>query len=154
MTQNPRLVGVYLVAVLVGGCTAAPSSTPADHYQRGVLLFQANKKEEALDQLNKAIALDPTSTKFYFTRGRIRFDLEDGDGALADFSEVIRRDPNHAEAYAHRAMVWFLKGQKEEAMKDTTQFYKLRPSLKPDLDKFRPKPKREFKIDPETESPS
>ena len=70
---------------------------------------------QALNDLNKAVALNPRSASAYVNRGKINLflgviDEASTDKALEDFNKAIEIDPSNAMAYGMRGMYYFGKG--------------------------------------------
>lgn len=57
-------------------------------YNRGVLLMQMGRMEEALEQFTRAIGIDPNLGPAYFNRGYIRFSQGNSAEATADLSRA------------------------------------------------------------------
>ena len=63
----------------------------AHRWARGLVLLQLKKPSAALDDLDQAIALEP-SPLHYYTRGSIYAEMLDHDRALADLNRALRKD--------------------------------------------------------------
>lgn len=70
--------------------------------------------EEALKEVGKAIAIDPTDGACHFQRGVIRSKLSDLRGALHSFQQVLARDPKHLQADLNRQQVTVLLAQERK----------------------------------------
>mgnify|MGYP005998452115 CR=1 FL=1 len=57
--------------------------------ETGVVLFNLNRKKEALDYLNKAANLEPENPYRYSSRAFIKGALKDFEGAVADYQKCI-----------------------------------------------------------------
>ena len=73
------------------------------------------KIDQAIDDYNEAIRLDPYFWDGYYNRGMAYFFKEDYEQALSDFSEAIRVDADKPAAYTNRGWtyhqignLWFL----------------------------------------------
>lgn len=73
--------------------------------------------EQAIEYLDKAIALAPDFAEAYQRRGLARSDLRDWDGAFDDLTKAIRLRPV-AENYAYRGLVSMRGGNALGAKKD------------------------------------
>ncbi len=69
-----------------------PKSSCGQHYL-GRLLWRQTRNQDALEYMSKAIALDPTSNR-YFQRGKMKYSLEQYEAARHDFEEAIALNPN------------------------------------------------------------
>lgn len=86
------------------------------------------KKQEALENLNKAIALDPNFANGYIDRGNVRDDLNDKQGAIADYSKAIELDSRYADAYYSRGIVRNGLNDKQGAIADYSKAIELDPA--------------------------
>nr|WP_019499968.1 serine/threonine-protein kinase [Pseudanabaena sp. PCC 6802] len=76
------------------------------------------KKQEALEDFNKVLALDPNFANGYIDRGNARNDLGDKQGAIADYSKAIELDSRYADAYINRGNIRSELGDKQGANTD------------------------------------
>ena len=78
------------------------SQTAEDYLNMG--LEKANNQDYKgfIEDLNKAIALDPKYEVAYYNRGTAKMLLEDYNGAIADFSKAIEIKPLNTAAYTNR----------------------------------------------------
>lgn len=71
-------------------------------YQRSILYRELDQHDNAMVDLNAAIALDPGYVEAYFSRALTAQQADQLEAAMADYSKVIELDPEHAEAYCIR----------------------------------------------------
>ncbi len=86
----------YTVAVEKFGDGAA-------YVNRGTALLKAGRKDEALRDLDRAVALDPGDSRAWFMRGQARMVTDDLEGARADIERAVdldRKDPVLCEGLA------------------------------------------------------
>ena len=62
---------------------------------KGSRNLRSNAEDEALDDFDAALLIDPTYLEAYNRRAMARAALGDYRGALADIQEVLRREPRH-----------------------------------------------------------
>ncbi|MBT9438251.1 MAG: tetratricopeptide repeat protein, partial [Desulfobacterales bacterium] len=72
------------------------------YYNRGVAYAFLNQYERAIEDYNKAIALDPNNAEAYNNRGVAYAFLNQYERAIADYNKAIALDPNFAMAYDNR----------------------------------------------------
>ena len=84
---------------------------------------------EALQDLNKAIALDPTEPRFFLNRGKLYFDQGQLDQAFYDYNQCIRLSPDRKEAYANRGAIYGARGMHTEAISDLDKAISLDPEF-------------------------
>ena len=65
-------------------------------HDHAVCIFQLGRKKEALDELDRAVALEPDNPYRYSSRAWIRSALKDVDGAIADYRKALELDPDDA----------------------------------------------------------
>ena len=74
-------------------------------YNYADILYKTNNIELALVQLNKAIAIEPTLTKAYFTRAMVHKQLGQLKKALKDYDSIIEiKGEDYLEAYVNRGL--------------------------------------------------
>jgi lipoprotein NlpI len=83
---------------------------PVAHNERGVLLAELGRREDALSEYAAAIALKPDYPEAYYNRGLIYEDREEFALAVADFDKLVRLKPNFAEGYEARGLDRFALG--------------------------------------------
>jgi protein O-mannosyl-transferase len=94
-------------------------------------LFEADEKSktglyiEAIECLDKAIALSPELPQLYVSRGMSKYSLHSYADAIKDYEKAIELNPSYAPAYFNRAVVYLLWNRQEEACKDLWNAYRL-----------------------------
>lgn len=114
-------------AIDIGDLTRADLAL-AYHY-RGALYLKRNRIDEAILDLDKALALNPRLATAYGDRGiayrkQGRYEL-----AIADYGEAIRLWPEWHDWYIHRGIALGALGRHEDAIADYTKALSLRPNL-------------------------
>jgi len=62
---------------------------------RGVTLFELSRKEEALEELNRAIALNPNNFLAYVYSAGLKDDFGDIEGAENDYAKITKLKPEY-----------------------------------------------------------
>ena len=77
------------------------------HAEKGVQLLYENNFANAIDELDKAIEIDPSNAFGYLERGRAKEKLEDYQGAIDDYTKAIeiRDDDFYHENYTDTKQV-------------------------------------------------
>ncbi len=101
-----------------------PSLAEAYIY-RGILLSKQLKWKEAVQDLNKAIELDPLNEQAYLVRADI-IQVLDEDAPLKDYNKCIEMNPNKVELYAARALYYYTHNKKE-ALQEMTKALEMNP---------------------------
>lgn len=65
-------------------------------HDRAVCIFQLGRQKEALQELDKAVILEPSNPYRYASRAWIRAALKDVDGAIEDYNKALELDPDDA----------------------------------------------------------
>ena len=66
--------------------------------------------DEAVEQINKALKINPGFAKAYNTRGAAYYNKGLYDRAISDYSKAIEIKPKYAEAYYNRGYTYDEKG--------------------------------------------
>ncbi len=83
---------------------------------------------QAIDDCNEAIKIDPKYEKAYFNRGRSYQMLGNYDQAIADFNKAVALNPKFAEAYNNRGAAYGALGDYNQAIVDFSKAIVLKPS--------------------------
>ncbi len=101
--------------------SAAIAMSPKDsfiHRVRAVALAHLDKREAALEGLERAIGIDGRDLHAIKDRGRWRCEYGDIAGALSDFNTVIERSVGIPTAVTYRASAYQLLGDFDKALAD------------------------------------
>jgi tetratricopeptide (TPR) repeat protein len=99
-----------------------------------LLAYQKNEQGNypgALDNYDRAIALNPNYDEAYYNRGNLKYQkLNNSQGALADYDRAIAINPNLAEAYNNRGNLKYEKlNNPQGALADYNRAISLNPNL-------------------------
>ena len=83
----------------------------------------------ALEDANKAVALNPKNPDVYNNRGLIYNNLKQYDSALKDYSKALELDPKNFSAYKGRGSVYFSLQQYERAIEELNKAIEIYPEL-------------------------
>ena len=92
--------------------------------------------QEALLDLDRAVALMPGSSEAYVARGAFWADTRDFKRAFADLDKAIDIDPSGPNAYVCRGVIWSAQGYLDRAIDSFSKAIELdrtyeRASLRP-----------------------
>src|SRR5579859_4815186 len=91
--------------------------------------YTANKDQHALEDLDRAIELDPSDASAYRSRGDIYgYTFKDYQHALADLDRAIELDPADASAYKSRGDVYYELKDYQHALADLDRAIELAPA--------------------------
>ncbi len=96
---------------------------------RGAALIGLKKFEAAVNDANRAIALNKKDNSAYLTRARAFHELGQYSKAVADLTRVIEESPKQASAYNSRAWSLAAAGQYERALVDANKAIELDSSM-------------------------
>ncbi|KAI1193092.1 mitochondrial precursor protein [Nemania serpens] len=85
---------------------------------RGTFRCLRGSQEQALDDLNKSIELDPTMTQSYVKRASMHLEIGNRDKAAEDIESALKQDENDPDIYYHRAQLHFIHAEWQSAAKD------------------------------------
>lgn len=88
------------------------------HSNRGNILKELNRCEEALVSLDSSIKLAPTYVEAYSNKGNVLQDLHHYEEALNWYDKAIALQSNYAEAYSNKGNALELLHRHEEAMQN------------------------------------
>ena len=84
------------------------------HYAMCLVFFGRN--DEALSEVERALALDPLSPRFGFTSGWLRFFMRQYDTAIEQYRKTLELDPNLPFAHESLGDAYEKKGMQKEAI--------------------------------------
>lgn len=79
--------------------------TAGDYLHRAQAKLRLSAFQEALDDAQRALALQPDNQEALVVRASARIYLNDLSGAIVDLDQLIARNPAHDRAYRYRAYV-------------------------------------------------
>ncbi len=100
----------------------------AKHFATGRRLYKRKIYNRALREFDKAIKIDPSSSKAYFWRGRVYLKTEQYDEAIADFKMVIKLKPDYSKPYHNLGWLYYQEGKYEESIRYLNKAIELEPN--------------------------
>ncbi len=100
-------------------------------FRSGVLKIGRGLREEAVEDMDRALGLDPRYAEAFYVRGVLKGGLGKQEEAVADLNEAILLYPGHAEAYFMRGTARRILGRQEEALADYGTATRLDPKIRP-----------------------
>jgi tetratricopeptide (TPR) repeat protein len=74
------------------------------------LYLKTGKDKEAIDYLNKAIALEPNNPVYYFAMGTLYGNLKQIDKSMESYEKAVKIDPNYVDAYLNMGASYYNAG--------------------------------------------
>jgi tetratricopeptide (TPR) repeat protein len=93
--------------------------------QRAVAYVGQQQFQEAVEDFNEALKINPRDAGTHERRAYVEMKLSDFDKALADYSEAIKINPNEVRYYLLRSYIYEVKGDTKNAMADTDKVLKM-----------------------------
>ncbi|MDA8087616.1 MAG: PEP-CTERM system TPR-repeat protein PrsT [Nitrospiraceae bacterium] len=109
--------------------TLTMTQTPGAHYYLGLCLYNMNDLEEALDELNKSISLDPSLVPAQNLAGLILMKQKRTDEAIAQLKRFISTGKDNAATHNLLANAYFARGMKSEGMDELNKAISMDPSF-------------------------
>lgn len=106
--------------------TAIEQAAPL--FEKGADLFNENKKEEAIEEYRKALAIQSDYLPATLNMAIALGDLERFDEALEVLKEVINKDASTLEAYDSLGYVYYKKGDFKSAKENYMKILELDPT--------------------------
>ncbi len=104
------------------------TSTADDFFIAAQHKSERGNYQEAIDDYDSTLALNPNFTEVYFRRGIAHSSLQHWPEAMADYTRSIATDPNYSEAYIHRGNIRNILADWQGAMSDFDLALGLNPS--------------------------
>ena len=99
------------------------------HFNCGVAYHAIKDFENAIEQYNKTIRLNPNSAVAYNHRGNAKNSRGEHKDAITDYNEAIRLKPDLAIAYINRGVAKRSRGEHKDAITDYNEAIRLKPDL-------------------------
>jgi len=106
------------------------TGTPADaegYFEKGNELGKQNKYQQAIEQFDRAIKLNPNRADYYASRGHAFYYMKLYTRAVEDYTLAIERNQSFALAYSMRGLSHTRAGQFEKALEDYNKAISLGP---------------------------
>lgn len=113
----------------VSGKPASQHILALAYYYRGFAYREKLLYDQAIEDYDRAIDLDPAITMAYYHKGNILWSLGQLERAIDSYDQVIALNPKYPEAYFSRAEAYYYQGQTERAAEDYTTALELDPTL-------------------------
>lgn len=109
-----RIVLAILSISLISGC-AAQSAKLLKSAELSILHGQ---NETALEQINRAVEIDPTSVPPLQARADLNLKMNRRQQAFADLGRILELDPLSIQTYMTRGILYSVDGRNDLALQD------------------------------------
>src|SRR5262249_21285136 len=92
--------------------------------------------ERALNDLNRALTLNPKLAEAWNHRGIVWFAKQDFTRAAADYDQALKFNPRLADAYVNRGLARLMQGRLSEAEADFARCSELGGKIKPEAERL------------------
>jgi tetratricopeptide (TPR) repeat protein len=124
--SDPLLASV--AAPLQKTKVAAITTDALKHLNLGKDYYAEDNNDAAIDEFNKALAINKELSEAWYYRGLIYSYFGEDDRAIADLTQAIKLDPNYVAAYCERGYMYYSKSDYDRAIADYTQAIRLDPN--------------------------
>src|SRR2546421_11963337 len=105
------------------------------YQQRAFSYANDQRFQDALNDLNEAIKINPRDARAYEQRAAIEMRINDYDKALADYAEAGKANPGEIKYRNYRAYIYETRGDLQNAMVETDAALKINSKNKEALDR-------------------
>lgn len=104
-----------------------PPQLAVAYFNRGAARRKIGQLDDAIDDFDISIHLDPNFPPAYDSRGNAHREKGEIDKAIADYSTALRLAPSYANALDNRGNAYRDRGEPDKALADYDAALKLRP---------------------------
>jgi lipoprotein NlpI len=123
-----RALTCLVALVALCGAEVGQADSADDLVAAARAALNKGQVDEALSQLNKAIALDAKNSAAYLLRSAVFDFLKKYPDALGDLNKLLEVDAKAANGYDARGSVHFKMGKFKESLADFDKFLELKPA--------------------------
>ncbi len=122
-----RVSGNHQKTINLANKALALEPSALGYFNRAYAKHFLKDYQGAINDLNKAIEIDPQYSDAYTNRGAAKDELEDYQGAIGDFTKAIEIEPQDAFAYYNRGNAKYELGDYQAAIADYNQAIEINP---------------------------
>lgn len=112
--QASRLFPLFLLIPILLSCSNKEQQAQK-HYKKGFEFHNQGSLDQAIEEYQKALKLNPSYAEVYMNLGAIYVEKKDYDAALLQFKKVVELNHFNAKAHYNLGMVYVYTRQKEKA---------------------------------------
>src|SRR5688572_17450241 len=127
--EQLQVIRNWIISLLIFSSliTACNSDSAEKHLNQGVINYHTGNLQQAIQDFDRAIELDPNLAVAYGYRGTAYYLLEDLEQAKQNYTKAIELDPGFADAYYNRGRIYYESSALNEAIDDFTEAIELKP---------------------------
>ena len=118
---------LLLVDGILAGCGGSTEGTAEWHFDQGQIFTQQGRYNEAIEEYDEAIRLNPQYAEAYLGRGIAYGNLGKHERAIEDYDGAICLNPQYADAYYNRGLAFYSLDQYVQAIHDLNEAVRLNP---------------------------
>lgn len=100
------------------------AQTSEDLFKQAQQKNRENHEYIALNLIDKAIQMNPDSSKYYVARANIYLQMMNADKALENYKTAIQKAPHSPEPYFFRAILYYMLRKPQDALNDNNMAMK------------------------------
>jgi tetratricopeptide (TPR) repeat protein len=105
------------------------------YQQRAFSYANDQRFQDALNDLNEAIKINPRDARAYEQRAAVEMRINDYDKALTDYGEAIKTDPGEIRYHLYRGYIYEMRGDLQNAIAETDAALKINSKNKEALER-------------------
>jgi len=106
-----------------------PDEVYKSYTNRGIAFTSLGQWNNAINDFNKVIDMDPNYGSGYLDRGVAYQNTNQWNKSIEDFSKAIEIDPNNLDAFAGRGVSYGVLGQSDKAIADLSRTIEIDPKF-------------------------
>jgi tetratricopeptide (TPR) repeat protein len=126
-STNPDIV-INHCSQAIGSKKLSGKSLAFAFYKRGNAYSQKEDYDQAIQDYDRAIRLNPGQAIAFSNRGVAYARKGNYDWAIQDYDQAIRLNPKHADAFSNRGAAYAHKGDYDRAIENYDQAIRLNPN--------------------------
>lgn len=127
--EKRMILSIIIFAICLILNNAYAQNSAEEHLKAGMKYFVEKNYDNAINEYNTAIQLNPDFGLAYFFRGMACSENGDLDQAMSDFDKVIVHNPDITEAHYFRGYVYQKKGDFAQAIVDYNKAIQINPDF-------------------------
>ncbi|MGH6683547.1 MAG: tetratricopeptide repeat protein, partial [Pseudolabrys sp.] len=114
---------------MIGASKETTNNLAIVYSNRGRAFGRKGQYDRAIEDLDRAIKLNPNLSWAFLIRGNFYARKMQYDQAIQDYDQTIKLNPDYALAFSNRGGVYAFKQQYDRAIEDLDQAIKLDPNI-------------------------